>query len=589
MNSRRVSFAARKDDVIKRQRRPGQGLLEFALILPVLLFVLFGIIEFARILQAWLSVENGARFGVRYAVTGDFNPAYCQQAAFELENNTNRFGTKYAGVYNLDNTGGVFDCEVTSSQGVSNYQVLTDALRDEARLFSIQEVATGGALAILRDSNVTAETDARYFKVTICSSRDGDGDGALDFQVIDPVPGAFLSASCVKRNALGNFPRRTDSDYAQNVTQDAGGPGDRVYIIVDFNHPVIVPLVSALWPKLHLSSTRQGIVEQFRVARVVGLPPLLESQPTASNTPTDTPTSTNTPTPTETPTPTDTPTATQSATATDTPTITQTSTPSRTPTITPTWDCSQFSLGAFQLTTYFGGRPRVRISVTNGSTQMTELQSLTFVWDQYEGAYGSLATLNRIRFNFTTLATVGDPSSPSSWVGPSGNPSADDFLPGTYDLDFDFLNSDPNWPGNTNPIYYGLNLVLNNGCVLVTTASPTPSPTITSTPTDTGTPTRTPTVTRTPTITLSPTRTPTRTITPTPTITPSPTNTRTPTATVPTPTNTATVPTATPTITQSRTATNTQPTPTPTTPATPTPTRTVTVTPTPSNTACFDC
>ena len=56
-------------------------------------------------------------------------------------------------------------------------------------------------------------------------------------------------------------------------------------------------------------------------------------------------------------------------------------------------------------------RPRVRISVTNGSTQMTELQSLTFVWDQYEGAYGSLATLNRIRFNFTTLATVGDPSS----------------------------------------------------------------------------------------------------------------------------------------------------------------------------------
>ena len=62
------------------ERRPGQGLVEFALILPVLLLVLFGIIEFARILQAWLSVENGARFGVRYAVTGEYNTAYCDPA-----------------------------------------------------------------------------------------------------------------------------------------------------------------------------------------------------------------------------------------------------------------------------------------------------------------------------------------------------------------------------------------------------------------------------------------------------------------------------------------------------------------------------
>jgi Flp pilus assembly protein TadG len=47
-----------------------------------LLLVLFGIIEFARILQAWLSVENGARFGVRYAVTGQYNLAYCQPGSY---------------------------------------------------------------------------------------------------------------------------------------------------------------------------------------------------------------------------------------------------------------------------------------------------------------------------------------------------------------------------------------------------------------------------------------------------------------------------------------------------------------------------
>ena len=44
-------------------------MVEFAIILPVMLLTLFGIIEFGRLLQAWLSVENGARFGVRYEFT----------------------------------------------------------------------------------------------------------------------------------------------------------------------------------------------------------------------------------------------------------------------------------------------------------------------------------------------------------------------------------------------------------------------------------------------------------------------------------------------------------------------------------------
>ena len=42
-----------------------QGLVEFALILPVLLLTIFVIIELARVMHAGLAVENGARFGVR--------------------------------------------------------------------------------------------------------------------------------------------------------------------------------------------------------------------------------------------------------------------------------------------------------------------------------------------------------------------------------------------------------------------------------------------------------------------------------------------------------------------------------------------
>src|SRR3990172_5454519 len=51
--------------------------VEFALILPVLLLVIFMIIELARLLHAYLVIENGARYGVRYAVTGEYNGTYC--------------------------------------------------------------------------------------------------------------------------------------------------------------------------------------------------------------------------------------------------------------------------------------------------------------------------------------------------------------------------------------------------------------------------------------------------------------------------------------------------------------------------------
>ena len=121
---------------------------------------------------------------------------------------------------------------------------------------------------------------------------------------------------------------------------------------------------------------------------------------------------------------------------------------------------------------------------------------------------------------------------------------------------------------------------------LSVTSTPTSTPTPTNTPTST--PTRTPTATP----TYTPTRTPTPTSTPTNTPTPTSTPTRTPTAT-PTYTPTRT-PTATPTNTPTRTPTNTPVPPTPTrtnTPVPPTPTRTntpvpPTPTPTPTTVPC---
>lgn len=48
---------------IKRRSRRGQTMAEFALTLPVVLLLIFGIIEFARIFQAWITLQNAARVG----------------------------------------------------------------------------------------------------------------------------------------------------------------------------------------------------------------------------------------------------------------------------------------------------------------------------------------------------------------------------------------------------------------------------------------------------------------------------------------------------------------------------------------------
>jgi len=69
-----LNFSSQNKAVPKRK---AQGMIEFALIIPVLLLIIVGLLEFGRLLFAWLVVENSTRFGIRYATAGSFNDVYC--------------------------------------------------------------------------------------------------------------------------------------------------------------------------------------------------------------------------------------------------------------------------------------------------------------------------------------------------------------------------------------------------------------------------------------------------------------------------------------------------------------------------------
>ncbi|MDW7673926.1 MAG: TadE/TadG family type IV pilus assembly protein [Bacillota bacterium] len=53
-----------------RKKEGGQALAELALILPILLMILFGIIEFGRVFNAYLAVNHASREGARLGIVG---------------------------------------------------------------------------------------------------------------------------------------------------------------------------------------------------------------------------------------------------------------------------------------------------------------------------------------------------------------------------------------------------------------------------------------------------------------------------------------------------------------------------------------
>jgi Flp pilus assembly protein TadG len=62
--------------LVRRYRRRdggderGAAMVEFALVLPLLLVLVFGIVDFGRAFQSWITLTNAAREGARLGATG---------------------------------------------------------------------------------------------------------------------------------------------------------------------------------------------------------------------------------------------------------------------------------------------------------------------------------------------------------------------------------------------------------------------------------------------------------------------------------------------------------------------------------------
>ena len=60
---------------MKKQRQRGAVLVEFAVAMPILLFLLVGVVDFGLILREYALLQNGAREGVRLSVLPNYEIA----------------------------------------------------------------------------------------------------------------------------------------------------------------------------------------------------------------------------------------------------------------------------------------------------------------------------------------------------------------------------------------------------------------------------------------------------------------------------------------------------------------------------------
>lgn len=299
----------------------GQTLAEFALTLPILLLLLFGIIEFGRLFQSWVTLQNAARTAVRYASTGQYK---------EDRYNIDEIVTCLPNA-GKSSVGPIIEVGFERGRGLSNtvielFDAPTDAgavderlygnwygnplgcepgpesdqsRKDILRLPSIYEEARRGAAGLLLE-NSRVEPNANsvqeylysqfqrphpdvdkldWFDVVICSTREKlynnddtyiidldtgleTADPEFDTQRFELVfdEAQYAPVACVLREQSKNpiIPANGLDPW-----MDAGGPGERVTVVITLNHRLITPI--GLANMIPIRAQRSAINESFRV------------------------------------------------------------------------------------------------------------------------------------------------------------------------------------------------------------------------------------------------------------------------------------------------------------------------------------
>lgn len=206
-------------------RPSGQALVEFALILIILLFIIFILVEAGRLLFAYATLQHAVRSGARYGITGQFDDGLPLSSTEDprVQSIKNRV---------LSNANGL--------------HIEPAASPDEAYYFEVEvwgADGTGGAL--IEDFAGIARWPLRvraYYRLPmitpltrpIAQSVLLTGEVVMNNEAFDQVAGARLSGAV----SAPPIPDRNEADLSVQLTEEHGGA--EFYLIEITNHGPLV-------------------------------------------------------------------------------------------------------------------------------------------------------------------------------------------------------------------------------------------------------------------------------------------------------------------------------------------------------------
>ena len=336
-------------------QQAAQGLVEFALVLPILLLLVLGIIEFGRVLFTFGIVTAASREGARYAAsTGDLTGS----------------------TFNYEDCAGIMGAvtRIGSLVGVGNSDITIE--------YTIRYQDTNQTITGCPPSEYVDRGDRIHVMVT------------RDFQPIVPlvnVPVIPISATTsrtlirdvgIKGTPPTPLPTRTPIPSSTSTSTSTSTPTE-TYTQTPTDQYSATP-TETYTPSQTPSQTSTA---------TQSLTPTITDTPTITQTPSDTPTPTTTFTPSNTPTASNTPTITNTPTATDTPTPTNTPLPPCDPAI---YDIvSEFQDDINEIIDFYSVYLRIK-NTTSGST--FTITGLRFDWP-YSSNMSNRMNLSEIRFS----------------------------------------------------------------------------------------------------------------------------------------------------------------------------------------------
>jgi Flp pilus assembly protein TadG len=90
--------------------KQGQSLVEFALVLPILLLILLGVVDLGRVYYAYVTLTNASREGARFGATYGWTTPTTTQSAIR-----NRTKNESANVLKLADSNIIVECSATDT------------------------------------------------------------------------------------------------------------------------------------------------------------------------------------------------------------------------------------------------------------------------------------------------------------------------------------------------------------------------------------------------------------------------------------------------------------------------------------------